>query len=83
LTSRVLASTLVQLLAVAWLAKTRRPSGSTLAYIDPGSGALLTQLAASFLVGLLFYLRGVRRFLVGLFKRLVGRDVCRRTDVQG
>ena len=79
----MLASALVQLLTVAWLAKTRRPSGSTLAYIDHGSGALLTQLAASFLVGLLFYLRGVRRFFVGLLRRLVGRDVCRRTDVQG
>jgi hypothetical protein len=42
-------------------------------YIDPGSGALLVQLAVSFFVGLLFYLRSVRRFFAGLYARLVKR----------
>lgn len=79
----MLASAMVQLLVVAWAAGTRRHADATLAYIDPGSGALLTQLAASFVVGLLFYLRGVRRFFVGLFRRLAGRDVGRSTDAQG
>jgi putative exporter of polyketide antibiotics len=43
-------------------------------YIDPGSGALLTQLIASFIVGLLFYLRSVRRFFSGLIARALKRD---------
>jgi len=80
---RLLLSALVQLLAVAWLAGTQRPSEATLAYIDPGSGALLLQLAASFAVGLLFYLRSVRQFFVRLFRRLAGRDAARKPDVQG
>ncbi len=45
-----------------------------LAYIDPGSGALIWQTIVGVFVGLFFYLRQTRRWL----GRLVGRVL--RTD---
>jgi hypothetical protein len=41
-----------------------------LAYIDPGLGALIWQVIVSAFVGLLFYLRKSRRWIVGLVKNL-------------
>lgn len=38
-------------------------------YTDPGSGALLLQLAAASLVGVLFYFRRLRTRITALFTR--------------
>ncbi len=40
------------------------------AYIDPGSGALLWQMLVAAAVGVLFYVKKSRDFLVGLARRL-------------
>lgn len=40
-----------------------------LAYIDPGSGALLVQMCIAFFVGLSFTFRRVREKVAGLFTR--------------
>jgi hypothetical protein len=41
-----------------------------LAYIDPGLGALVWQVIVSAFVGLLFYLRKSRKWIVGMVKHL-------------
>lgn len=79
---RVLAACVVQLLTGVYLATGRPSSDVGLAYIDPGSGALLLQIVLSFFVGLLFYLRSVRRFVGELFARLVHRGVREKSDTQ-
>jgi hypothetical protein len=38
------------------------------AYTDPGSGTMLLQLLAAFLVGLLFYLRRITAWVRGLIR---------------
>jgi hypothetical protein len=45
-----------------------------LAYIDPGSGALLWQMIMAFAIGTLFYIKKFRRFLVVLVRRILRRD---------
>jgi hypothetical protein len=44
-----------------------------LAYIDPGVGALLWQSIIAAFVGLLFYLKKTRRWIVGVFRKMFGR----------
>jgi hypothetical protein len=44
-----------------------------LAYIDPGIGALLWQTIIAAFVGLLFYLKKTRRWIVGVFRKMFGR----------
>jgi hypothetical protein len=41
-----------------------------LAYIDPGTGTLIWQAAISSIVGLFFYLKKTRVWVVGLFQKL-------------
>jgi O-antigen/teichoic acid export membrane protein len=45
-----------------------------LAYIDPGVGALLWQTIIAAFVGLLFYLKKTRRWIVGGFRKMFGRS---------
>jgi hypothetical protein len=73
---------MVQLIVGVWLAANPPSPNLTVAYIDPGSGALLLQIVVSFFVGLLFYLRSVRRFFVGLFARLVRREAGDKSNTQ-
>jgi len=49
-----------------------------LAYIDPGLGALLLQTIIAAFVGLLFYLKKTRRWIVGVFRKIFGR--ARKTE---
>ncbi len=42
-----------------------------LAYIDPGLGALAWQTVVSAFVGLFFYLKQTRKWVVGVFLRLL------------
>ena len=49
-------------------------SAETLAYIDPGLGAMLMQLAVGAFFGLLFYLRSVRQYVARLFGRAKDRS---------
>ena len=48
-----------------------------IAYIDPGLGALLWQMIVAAFVGLLFYLKQTRRWIVGVilgvFRKTFGR----------
>jgi hypothetical protein len=44
-----------------------------LAYIDPGLGALLWQTIIAAFVGILFYLKKSRRWIVDLFRKILGR----------
>jgi hypothetical protein len=44
-----------------------------LAYIDPGMGALLWQSIIAAFVGLLFYLKKTRRWIMGVFRKMFGR----------
>jgi hypothetical protein len=44
-----------------------------LAYIDPGVGALLWQTIIAAFVGLLFYLKKTRRWIVDVFRKMFGR----------
>lgn len=48
---------------------------TTLAYVDPGLGTMLIQLAAASFFGLLFYIRSVRRSMSRWIGRLLGREV--------
>jgi len=41
-----------------------------LAYIDPGTGALLWQTSIAAFVGFLFYLKKTRRWIVDVFRRM-------------
>jgi len=45
-----------------------------LAYVDPGVGALLWQAIIAAFVGLLFYLKKTRRWIVGVFRKMFGRS---------
>jgi hypothetical protein len=45
-----------------------------LAYIDPGLGTLLWQATIAAFVGFMFYLKKSRRWIVGLFRKMFGRD---------
>ena len=45
-----------------------------LAYIDPGVGALLWQTIIAAFVGLLFYLKKTRRWIVGVFRKMFGHS---------
>ncbi len=45
-----------------------------IAYIDPGLGALLWQTIIAAFVGLLFYLKKTRRWIVGVFRKMFGRS---------
>ncbi len=45
----------------------------TLAYVDPGSGLLVWQALVAAGLGLLFYLKRTRDFLIALVRRLFGR----------
>jgi hypothetical protein len=40
------------------------------AYIDPGSGLLIWQAVVAFFVGLMFYLKQTREWIIGLFRKL-------------
>jgi hypothetical protein len=44
-----------------------------LAYIDPGLGALIWQTMIAALVGLFFYLKKTRQWIVTLFRKIFGR----------
>jgi len=44
-----------------------------LAYIDPGTGALLWQTILAAFVGFLFYLKKTRRWIMGVFRKMFGR----------
>jgi hypothetical protein len=44
---------------------------TTLAYIDPGLGALAWQTLAALFVGLVFYLKKTREWLAKAFKKLL------------
>ena len=46
-----------------------------LAYIDPGLGALLWQTIIAAFVGLLFYLKKTRRWIVGMVQKIFRRKV--------
>lgn len=66
----------VLLLVIAVLDAAHRQSrGETfaLAYVDPGLGAMLMQLAMAGVFGLIFHLRSVRQSVGRLFGRLLGR----------
>jgi hypothetical protein len=54
---------LLLLLAFMLIAESR-----VFAYTDPGSGTMLLQLLAAFLVGLLFYLRRITAWVRGLVR---------------
>jgi hypothetical protein len=41
-----------------------------LAYVDPGLGALVWQIVVSGGIGLLFYVKKTRRWLVGIFQNI-------------
>jgi hypothetical protein len=41
-----------------------------LAYVDPGLGALLWQTSLAAFVGLLFYVKKTRRWIVGAFRKI-------------
>ena len=43
----------------------------TFAYIDPGLGLLAWQAAVAFFVGLLFYLRKTRTWIVESFRKIL------------
>jgi hypothetical protein len=43
------------------------------AYIDPGLGALIWQSIVAGVVGLLFYLKKSRRWIVDVFRKMFGR----------
>jgi hypothetical protein len=45
-----------------------------LAYIDPGVGLLIWQAIVAAFVGLLFYLKKTRRWIIGLFRKMFGRE---------
>ena len=45
-----------------------------LAYIDPGTGLLIWQTVVAVVLGLLFYVKKVRKWFVGIFRRLFGAD---------
>jgi hypothetical protein len=49
-------------------------AGNFLAYIDPGSGLLLWQMIVAAFVGILFYLKRTRDFILRLLRRLFKRD---------
>jgi len=44
------------------------------AYIDPGTGALIWQMIVSAFVGLLFYVKKTRDWIVGLFLSVFRRN---------
>jgi hypothetical protein len=46
---------------------------SLFAYIDPGSGLLIWQVVMAVCVGVLFYLRKVRKFFGKLGRKILGR----------
>ncbi len=48
-------------------------SGPALAYVDPGTGSMLLQLAAAGIAGALFYFREIRLQFVDWFRRMVLR----------
>jgi hypothetical protein len=54
---------LLLLLVVMLIAESR-----AYAYTDPGSGTMLLQLLAAFLVGLLFYLRRITAWVRGIIR---------------
>ena len=45
-----------------------------LGYIDPGLGALIWQSVVAAFVGLLFYLKKTRQWIVGVFWKIFGRE---------
>ena len=44
-----------------------------LGYIDPGQGMLIWQAIVSAFVGMLFYLKKTRQFIVDTFWKIIGR----------
>jgi hypothetical protein len=52
-----------------------------LAYIDPGLGALLWQTIIAALVGVVFYLKRTRQWIVALFRKMFGRTQKTETTV--
>ena len=49
----------------------------TLAYVDPGLGALLWQTIVSALVGLFFYVKQTRKWAAGILLRLLRQETKR------
>jgi hypothetical protein len=43
------------------------------AYVDPGLGALIWQSIVAAFVGVLFYITKTRRWIVNLYRKIVGR----------
>jgi hypothetical protein len=46
----------------------------SLAYVDPGLGALIWQAMVAAVVGFFFYLKKTRRWIVALFRKMLGRE---------
>lgn len=44
------------------------------AYVDPGLGALIWQSIVAAVVGVFFYLKKTRRWIVGAYRKMVGRS---------
>jgi hypothetical protein len=52
-----------------------------LAYVDPGTGALIWQSIVGACVGVVFYFKTTRKWLCGLLARLLGRRPKTKTAV--
>jgi hypothetical protein len=51
------------------------PRPARFGYIDPGFGAMMVQLLTASFFGVLFYFKGLRRYLSRLVARLRGRVI--------
>jgi hypothetical protein len=60
-------------LVVVAIALLDPPSDLKMAYVDPGLGAMMLQLATAGVFGALFYLRELRRSFARLVARIRGR----------
>ena len=52
------------------------------AYIDPGTGAMVIQALIAAFFGFLFFVRSIRKAIVGFFKRLLGRTMQEENESQ-
>ena len=50
------------------------------AYIDPGSGSYLIQAIIAGFLGVLYFFKGIRTWIMSLFARLLGRDTEKKSD---
>ena len=59
---------------MVWAGNRNQIMTPMLAYIDPGSGLLIWQAVAAVVIGLLFYLKKMRDYVVFLFRRIFRRN---------